>query len=137
MKKLLQKFGQFRDLVNFDTETGRAELIGSENGPAAALDKGVAHSEADGEWMAVYEDDGELYLQRAKERWRLSDPRVRALYWKTFFGSFFILRRGRTILFRKLFGPRSRSREPFDPTFDAIDEMHSDFYAFVASSVRR
>ena len=137
MKKLLQKFGQFRDVVNFDTETGRADLIETENGPAAAADKGVAYSDADGEWMAVYEDDGELYFQRAKERWRLSDSRVRAVYWKTFFGSLFILRRGRTILFRKLLGPRSRSREPFDPTFDSIDEMHSDFYAFVASSARR
>ena len=137
MNKLLQKFGRFRDLVNFDTESGRAEIMSSENGPAAAADKGVAYRDADGEWMAVYEEGGELYLQRAKVRWKLSDPRVRTLYWKTIFGSFFMLRRGRTILFRKLLGPRSRPREPFDPTTDSIDEMHSDFYAFVASSVRR
>jgi hypothetical protein len=135
--KVLQKFGQFRDLVNFDTETGRAEVIDSENGPASATDNGVAYSDADGTWMAVYEEEGELYFQRGKERWGLSDQRIRVVYWKTFLGSFFVLRRGRAILFRKVFGPRSRAREPFDPTYDSIDEMHSDFYEFVASSVRR
>ena len=137
MKKVLQMFGKFSCVVRFDTVSGSAEALGSENGPAAATDKGVAYREADGTWMAVYENQDSVYFQCGNRKWPLSDAGVRVVYWKSFLGSFFAIRRGTKILFRKLIGPRPLVQKPFDPTQDMLDEIHSDFYAFVASAVRR
>lgn len=136
MKKLLQKFGEFDSVVRFDTATGSTETTVLEDKKTSTRDKGVAYREADGTWMALFEERGCLYFQFGKRSVLLSDGAIRVVYWKTFLGSVFVLHRGVTVLFRKIIGPRSKKREPFDPTYDSIDKTHSDFYAFVASTIR-